>query len=309
MRNTMKMLMKLIYNFRAKRLSKLLATVLEKEHIALVDIGAAGEIQPRWRRISSLIDYIGFEPDERSYKDLIKQETQCNSYKIYNSAVWSREGSLSINFCKKPMASSHFNPNRTFVDKFSDSERFDVVSQEEINITRLDELDIDKVDFIKLDIQGGEIEALKGGENLLTQCLGLEVEVEFLPMYESQPLFGDVCQYLKEKGFEFIDFTSINRWERKKYGYGQAVFGDALFLKTPETIIEKFGDRDTTRRYIAICALYGRFDLIDALNIDEAWSQPLDSLRKYHRKAKRRFTLLNKFFLFCGGNFFAHLIY
>ena len=55
MRNTMKMLMKLIYNFRAKRLSKLLATVLEKEHIALVDIGAAGEIQPRWRRISSLL--------------------------------------------------------------------------------------------------------------------------------------------------------------------------------------------------------------------------------------------------------------
>lgn len=67
---------------------------------------------------------------------------------------------------------------------------------------------------MKLDIQGGELAVLQGAEKTLDQCLGLEIEVEFVQIYKDQPLFGDICALLGSKGMEFIDFTHLNRWER-----------------------------------------------------------------------------------------------
>ena len=213
------------------------------------------------------------------------------------------------------MVSSHYEPNRAFVDRFLESDRFDVISCDEIAVQKLDDLVFDKVDFIKLDIQGGELEALKGGETVLSSSLGLEIEVEFIEMYTSQPLFGDVCAFLQERGFEFVDFTSINRWQREQKpqrGYGQTVFGDALFLKSPETVLKHFSsDIGVLNRYVTICALYGRFDLIDVLENsieDSKWMYRLSSLRRRQLKIRKRITLLNKVLLFFGGKYFLHLI-
>ncbi len=90
---------------------------------------------------------------------------------------------------------------------------------------------------MKLDIQGGELAVLEGADKTLDQCLGLEIEVEFVRIYKDQPLFGDICAFLETKDLEFIDFTSFNRWERSQYReFGQCVFGDALFLRAPEIV-------------------------------------------------------------------------
>ena len=39
-------------------------------NINLLDIGAAGNIEPRWLKIAQYTNYIGIEPDKRSYKNL-----------------------------------------------------------------------------------------------------------------------------------------------------------------------------------------------------------------------------------------------
>ena len=96
----------------------------------------------------------------------------------------------------------------------------------------------------------------------LDNCLGLELEISFAEIYKDIPLFGDINSFLIKKGFEFIDFITITRWERKeRKNKGQAVFGDGLWLRSPEFFINK--DYNSVINYIAICALYGRFDLID----------------------------------------------
>ena len=43
-------------------------------------------------------------------------------------------------------------------------------------------------------------------KNKLKDCIGLEIEIEFSPMYINQPLFGQVNDFLRKQGFEFIDF-------------------------------------------------------------------------------------------------------
>jgi hypothetical protein len=125
-------------------------------------------------------------------------------------------------------------------------------------------------DFIKIDTQGSELDILHGGDALLDNpIIGLEVEVEFVRMYEEQPLFGDICSYLDKKGYEFIDFVNICRWEREKFSYfGQSVFGDGLFLRSPESFAEILSGlpsdiaNQKAKNYISIVALYDHVDLL-----------------------------------------------
>jgi hypothetical protein len=59
-----------------------------------------------------------------------------------------------------------------------------------------------------------------------------------------------------------MDFIGLHRWARDGFtGYGQCVFGDALFLKSPESIIEAKESKKICS-YLAILLLYQRFDLI-----------------------------------------------
>ena len=125
-------------------------------------------------------------------------------------------------------------------------------------------------DFIKIDTQGTELEILRGGANLLEKrIIGLEVEVEFIQIYKKQSLFGDICAYLTPIGYEFLDFTNIYRWERQQFtNFGQTIFADALFLRSPETFSKMLNNlsletaRDKVKKYIAIIALYDHIDLL-----------------------------------------------
>ena len=84
--------------------------------------------------------------------------------------------------------------------------------QERIKIPtiRLDDVDeIKNIDYLKIDIQGGELEVFKNGVNLLKNCLVIHTEVKFLPMYEGQPLFSEVELFLRELGFVFTVFHHL----------------------------------------------------------------------------------------------------
>ena len=64
--------------------------------------------------------------------------------------------------------------------------------------------------------------------------------------------------------FIFIDFVNLSRWERYEYNtYGQIAFGDGLWLRSPE-FVNKY-QSNKFYKYIAICSLYGRYDLIKKL--------------------------------------------
>jgi FkbM family methyltransferase len=229
--------------------------------IHLIDIGAAGDIPPRFAPVQPYIAYTGFEPDDRSRAELLQKRTECLSYRILPEAIGADFGEITLRLTRGAVFTSAFEPNRALLDRFPDSGKFDVVDRAKIPVVPLDSLRLEHCDFIKTDIQGGELDTLRGGTDTLARCFGFEVEVEFLPLYEGQPLFADVSAFAAECGFEFIDFLRLGRWSRDRQDrLGQCLYGDALFLRSPEWIAEQADGRGTAI-YLALLMAYRRYDL------------------------------------------------
>jgi FkbM family methyltransferase len=79
------------------------------------------------------------------------------------------------------------------------------VEQAPIQLHRLDDYraaqQLPWPDLIKLDVQGYELEALKGGIDCLKSAKAVLAEVSFVEFYEGQPLFDDVVRFMADMGF------------------------------------------------------------------------------------------------------------
>jgi len=256
--------------------------------IHMVDVGASGGVLPRWHPYRGDIAFVGLEPDSRSSAALLAspEAAEFREYRIIPHGAWNREGSIGISFTRKPMCSSHFQPNIDFLSRFPEAERFDVVGSGEVECKTIDEL-LGQLagaaaDFIKLDLEGGELAVLQGATKTLETCLGLHIEVCFQRLRKEQPLFGDVSEFLLQKGIEFVDFVTIIRWERTGYrGIGQAVFADALYLRSPENLVQLASagkvDGGKIKAYLATLLIYERYDLaLKTLELASATGLQLD---------------------------------
>tara|TARA_Y100001968_G_scaffold262504_1_gene250812 strand:+ start:344 stop:1297 length:954 start_codon:yes stop_codon:yes gene_type:complete len=317
MKSLLKKITRKIWKVRKHKKCILLHEIAkESDALTLLDIGSAGGIEPRWLTIAEELNYIGVEPDERSSSSL-SNLYNCKNYKIINSVVWSNKTAIPFNLCRKPQVSSVFKPNNEFLDRFPDAKRFEIVNTTSFESSTLDiQLGDIQVDFVKLDIQGGELFALMGMQKHLSSCLGLEIEVGFSKLYKKQPLFGEVYNYLNDLGFEFIDFTNLCRWERNAHNsYGQCIFGDGLWMRSPEDIAKNYSNKYL--EYILICSLYGRYDLVTRIieimkpKLSKKYKITLDNLIKSQKQTRLSNLLFNYFIKFMSAEDTTrtHLIY
>jgi FkbM family methyltransferase len=108
-------------------------------------------------------------------------------------------------------SSSLYEPNTALIENFQTlGEAYRVVSTTPVQTRRLDDIqEARPADLVKLDVQGAELDVIRGGSETIREALVVHSEVEFVPMYKDQPLLADVDRAMRELGFGFHKFYSI----------------------------------------------------------------------------------------------------
>ncbi|MEZ5540446.1 MAG: FkbM family methyltransferase [Pseudomonadota bacterium] len=128
-------------------------------------------------------------------------------------AIGSKHEQRPFYITNHPMCSSLYQPNHELISQFNNMEESYLRESTHINTVTIDEFreaeQIEGIDFIKIDIQGAELDAFKGAVNSLTNTVAIVTEVEFIPQYTNQPLFRDVDAFLSDNGFMFHKFFTL----------------------------------------------------------------------------------------------------
>jgi FkbM family methyltransferase len=211
------------------------------EPLGLVDVGARGGVDERWKPFYPVLDVLGFEPDPAECERL-NQAAHGLPYasRFLPYALGRDEGQVTFNVCRWPVASSIYEPNPEVLEDFPLAAGLMTVTERRALATvRLDEVcarEAVMADCVKVDVEGAELDVLRGAETTLERVLVLDVEVEFDALFRGQPLFADLDVHLRERGWRLLGLRRLS-WRRTAglspggTGYGgQLMSADALYL-------------------------------------------------------------------------------
>lgn len=170
-----------------------------------------------------------FEPNPAVFEKLRQSYEGEARVHTYNRGVGDVRGTLLFNVNANTGTSSFLEP--TAFHRTHQARK--PLSPIEVETTTLDafaaEAGIGHMDLLKMDIEGYELRALQGAEQLIAaQAIDvIYTEVNLVRSYEGQPLLHEMTAYLEERGyylFNLYDFAAQETTVR------QSILGNALYL-------------------------------------------------------------------------------
>ena len=242
--------------------SELLNFLPDNEKIRIMDVGARGgsEIN-KWGPLTNKIEWHCFEVTEDACREMeVKDKAKGIHSKYYPHIISGSEEKRTFYLKKAPTGSSlydnsfaetHFLENFKLIRNDWDlnlKDRVTITNTFTTNTLSLDvcqeKHSISAIDFIKIDVEGAELEVLQGGKKLVSSTLGVAFEVDFEPRFNPLNYFYSIDKELKESGFSFFDVTRFLRAGRRKskfsslevknntiVSFGQAFGGDVIYFK------------------------------------------------------------------------------
>lgn len=147
-----------------------------------------------------------FEPIPNLYKDLRERVKDKRNVKTYNIALGEKSspvemyvssgGSSASSSVLKPTKHIEMFPNVAFESKI-------VVSMKTLN-EWAEEQNVSKIDLMWLDMQGYEVNALKGADSLIRGVSVIYTELCQTELYEGLSIRGNYEPFLKDLGFNLI---------------------------------------------------------------------------------------------------------
>ena len=199
------------------------------QHPVLIDGGAAGGATVRKLRQRFPTARIhAFEPLPQRLEHLRKRHGHDPLLTVHPHALGPEATTVTFNVTANLNSSSLLRPSTLARQQHGDN--LTVAQQITVEQVRLDDAlprdTTPEVHLLKLDLQGYELHALRGATDLLTRTRAVLCEVEFIPLYEGQPLFAEIDQHLRAAGFHLHNLYHL--WTLPT---GQLTSADALFLR------------------------------------------------------------------------------
>jgi FkbM family methyltransferase len=182
---------------------------------------------------------VGFEPNPAGFLTLTRKYGPPHRF---FPAFAGGGGPATFHKTQLPDASSLLRPNTEVLELFNDlPSHLTVVEALPVDTVRIDDVpEIGDIDYVKIDVQGAEIEVFRGAQTALAGAVVVHTEISFVELYERQPLFADVDQYLRGQGFWFHTITPITslclkplRAGAQDAGLNQRVWADAVYTAHP----------------------------------------------------------------------------
>lgn len=238
--------------------------------VKIVDIGANPiDGDPPYAALlrSGHAEVVGFEPNLDALAVLRQKKGPRETYLPQAIGDGKRH---TLHLTQASGMSSLLAPNAELLNLFHGFPEWSrVVRTEEIDTVRLDDVpETAGVDLVKIDIQGAELMALANAPDRLGSALVVQTEVEFVPMYRDQPLYGDIERLLRGHGFLLHKFEPLVSRVVKpmllggniRAGFSQVLWTDAIFVRDPTTL-DALDDGQLLRTAVLLHECWGSVDL------------------------------------------------
>jgi FkbM family methyltransferase len=184
---------------------------------SIIDVGAAnGVISKIFSNQFSKSVIYSFEPVKETFSELQQSVAGYPHINIINKALGSKPGSQEINITNRITSSSLLEVSNSINDPYF-KESLKHNRKETIVISTLDsEIPLsEKILILKMDVQGFELEVLKGGAATLKRTDIILLELQNHEFYNRAPQYYDIDQFLRQSEFELYDvIPSIRKAEK-----------------------------------------------------------------------------------------------
>jgi len=208
------------------------------DDIIIFDVGShSGHTIKRYRSIFPNSRIFAFEPTESSYKKLINQFYNDTKINVSLLGLSNKVDKMTFYLSKSENLNSFKEPN----ERAWGFEKAEITNVDTNTLDNFCEKNnINYIDILKLDVQGSELDVLRGSQLFLSKSkIGLiYVEWQVVPLYKGHSRYFKIGEYLGKFGYEFFNLYNINEATS-----GQLRWGDAIYISKNirQDLISKFG--------------------------------------------------------------------
>jgi putative glycosyltransferase (TIGR04372 family) len=230
-------------------ISKLLghSFALSNDPFVVCDCGVRGGFEPIWKGYEQYLSFVGIDVDGRAVSSIDNEVSGAKEVALITQPIGAARFRALFRRTRNEVSSSFLPTNWEFVSRFPQSVVGEVLDEEVLDVvplkSQLDELGISQIDYLKLDLEGYELDAIKGLRGLERSILCISAEIFFQPYRHGAPTYAAVEDFLRPLGFALFDLK-LERWNRLGvsdpndsrtwYGNsGQVIWGQAIFLRDP----------------------------------------------------------------------------
>ena len=247
------------YNF-----SKLISNLLKEEKIVALDVGAQGGFNSDQffsLNYNSFFEDILVEPIKSEIDKMEKKKIKINK------GLWSRNEKKKLYLLENRLGSSSmYKPSEKNFDlhniKHKEYVNYKVTREIEVECdtinNQLSILNIKRLDYLKIDTQGAELEILKGLGKF--RPLLIKLEAHFFSMYDNVPSWHDLINYLYDLNYILIDWKGIGSHSSRIPAEADLIFIPNFDNEPGQKIIK-------TRKeiFMSLMLIFGQIKLLQVL--------------------------------------------